>query len=70
MHQSLTIARLVGPVLAAIGIGMLVNQDVYRQMAGQFLAGYAFIYFSGFWRWSPASTSSTCTTSGRATGAA
>ena len=47
MHQSLTIARLVGPVLSAIGIGMLVNQDVYRQMAGQFLAGYPYIYFSG-----------------------
>lgn len=47
MHQSLTIARLVGPVLSAIGIGMLVNQDVYGQMAGQFLAGYPFIYFSG-----------------------
>lgn len=47
MHQSLTIARLVGPVLSAIGIGMLVNQDIYRQMAGQFLAGYPYIYFSG-----------------------
>jgi len=47
MHPSLTIARLVGPVLSAIGIGMLLNQDVYRQMAGQFLAGYPFIYFSG-----------------------
>lgn len=47
MHQSLTIARLVGPVLSAIGIGMLVNRDIYRQMAGQFLAGYPYIYFSG-----------------------
>ena len=27
MHQSLTIARLVGPVLSAIGIGMLANQS-------------------------------------------
>jgi len=47
MQQSLTIARLVGPVLAAIGIGMLANGAVYRQMAVQFLSGYPFIYFSG-----------------------
>ena len=47
MQQSLTIARLVGPVLSAIGIGMLANEAIYRQMAEQFLAGYPFIYFSG-----------------------
>ena len=47
MHQSLTIARLVGPVLSAIGIGMLANQATYREMAAQFLGGLPFIYFSG-----------------------
>lgn len=47
MQQSLTIARLAGPVLAAIGIGMLANQATYREMAAQFLAGLPFIYFSG-----------------------
>jgi hypothetical protein len=47
MHQSLTIARLVGPVLAAIGIGMLANQATYREMAAQFFGGLPFIYFSG-----------------------
>ena len=26
---------------------MLANQATYREMAGQFLAGYPFIYFSG-----------------------
>ncbi len=39
MQPSHTIARLVGPVLATVGIGMLVNGGVYRDMAGQFLAG-------------------------------
>ena len=34
-------------MLSAIGIGMLTNQAGYRQMAGQFLTGYPFIYFSG-----------------------
>ena len=47
MHPALTIARLIGPVFCAIGIGMLANRGTYQQMAGQFLAGYPFIYFSG-----------------------
>ena len=47
MQKSLTIARLVGPVLAAIGVGMLSNQATYREMAAQFLSGLPFIYFSG-----------------------
>ena len=47
MHRAQFIARLSGPVFAVIGIGMLANQAIYRQMAAQFLAGYPFIYFSG-----------------------
>jgi len=41
------LARLIGPVLSVVGVGMLANAAVYRQMAGQFLAAYPFIYFSG-----------------------
>jgi len=44
---SQAIARLVGPVIMTIGIGMLANQSTYQLMAAQFLAGYPFIYFSG-----------------------
>jgi hypothetical protein len=47
MQKSLIIARLIGPVLSAIGIGMLVNQPSYREMAAQFVGGLPFIYFSG-----------------------
>ncbi len=47
MQSALNIARLVGPVLSAIGIGMLANQATYREMATQFLGGLPFIYFSG-----------------------
>jgi hypothetical protein len=47
MQTSQFIARLTGPVFCAIGIGLLSNQTTYREMAGQFLAGYPFIYFSG-----------------------
>ena len=47
MQKSLIIARLIGPVLSAIGIGMLVNQPTYREMAAQFVGGLPFIYFFG-----------------------
>ena len=47
MQNSTFVARLMGPVLSVIGIGMLSNAVVYRQMAGQFIHGYPFIYFSG-----------------------
>ena len=47
MEKSQAIARLSGPVFCAIGIGLLSNQTTYREMAGQFLAAYPFIYFSG-----------------------
>ncbi|HKS84007.1 MAG TPA: hypothetical protein VJR71_00870 [Pseudolabrys sp.] len=47
MEKSHIIARLVGPVLCAIGVGMLSNQAAYREMAGQFFGTLPFIYFSG-----------------------
>jgi hypothetical protein len=46
MHSSVLNARLIGPVLSVIGIGVLVNGDVYRQVYRQFVR-YPFIYFSG-----------------------
>jgi hypothetical protein len=47
MDPALIIARLIGPVFAAIGIGMLANGAVYHEMAVEFLGAYPFIYFSG-----------------------
>src|SRR5262245_40979016 len=47
MQKSLTIARVFGAVLAAVGFGRLANQATYREMAAQFLVGFPFIYFSG-----------------------
>jgi hypothetical protein len=47
METSRFLARLVGPFLVAIGLGLLVNADVYQQMAGQFLQSLALIYVSG-----------------------
>jgi hypothetical protein len=47
METCRLIARLLGPVLATVGIGMLTNQAVYREMAEQFLASFPFIYITG-----------------------
>ena len=35
------------PGKATVGIGMLTNQAVYREMAEQFLASFPFIYITG-----------------------
>jgi uncharacterized membrane protein len=47
MQTSQAIARLVGPVFCAIGIGMLASEVAYREIAAQFLAASPFVYFSG-----------------------
>jgi uncharacterized membrane protein len=47
MHSSVLITRLIGPGLSLIGIGVLANGNVYRQVFGQFVHGYPFIYVSG-----------------------
>lgn len=41
------IARLLGPLLATVGIGMLTNTETYRVIGQQYLATYAIIYLSG-----------------------
>jgi len=47
VQTSITIARLIGPLFATIGVGMLTNTDIYRQIGQQFLSTYAIIYLSG-----------------------
>ncbi len=47
MQTSVTIARLVGPIFAVVGVGMLTSQAAYREMAGQFVSTFPLIYFSG-----------------------
>jgi len=46
-QPSHAIARLAGPVLVTIGVGMLANGATYRVMAAQFLDTLPLIYFSG-----------------------
>jgi len=46
-QPSYTAARLIGPVLATVGIGMLANGPVYRDLAAQLLSAYPFVYLTG-----------------------
>jgi hypothetical protein len=47
MQTSRYLAKLIGPVFLAIGLGVLLNAPLYRSMGEQFLASYALIYLSG-----------------------
>jgi hypothetical protein len=47
MHAPHIIARLLGPLLTTVGIGMLTNTETYRVIGQQFLSTYAIIYLYG-----------------------
>jgi hypothetical protein len=47
MPNSVFLARLMGPMGIAIGLGMLFNRNAYRRVAEEFLDSQALIYFSG-----------------------
>jgi hypothetical protein len=47
MALSRYLAKLIGPLFLAIGVGLVFNTATYRTMAEQFLANYALIYLSG-----------------------
>src|SRR5215470_19007765 len=47
MPTSIFLAKLIGPIALAIGIGVLINRDTYRKLAEEFLSSYALIYLAG-----------------------
>jgi len=47
MTPSTFVARILGPVLVTIGIGLLLEGDTFRTMADEFLHRAALIYSSG-----------------------
>ena len=47
MANSIFLARLIGPIMLAVGIGIFVNAAVYRALAEEFLRSRALIYLSG-----------------------
>ena len=47
MQTSVFLAKLMGPLFLAVGIGVLANTAVYRKLAEEFLRSYALVYVSG-----------------------
>jgi positive regulator of sigma E activity len=47
MTPSAYIARILGPVLVIIGLGLLLEGEIFRAMVGEFLRSAALVYFSG-----------------------
>jgi len=47
MTASAYIARILGPILVIIGLGLLLEGETFRAMAGEFLRSAALVYFSG-----------------------
>ena len=47
MTTSKYIARLMGPVLLAMGLGMIVEHETMRALAQEFLTNRGLIYLSG-----------------------
>jgi hypothetical protein len=47
MTSSAYIARILGPILVIIGLGLLLEGETFRAMAGEFLRSAALVYFSG-----------------------
>ena len=47
MGNSVFLAKLIGPVVLAVAIGIFVNGAIYRLLADEFLRSRALIYLSG-----------------------
>jgi hypothetical protein len=47
MRSSIFLAKLMGPVMLAVGAGALVNSTVCRTLAEEFLRSRALIYLTG-----------------------
>jgi hypothetical protein len=47
MAHSKTIAALMGPLLAAMGVAMLINRNLFPTIMGEVAHNYALIFLSG-----------------------
>jgi len=47
MANSIFLAKLIGPLMLAVGIGIFVNGAVYRMLADELLRSRGMIYLSG-----------------------
>jgi predicted MFS family arabinose efflux permease len=47
METSIYLAKLIGPVMLAVGAGVFVNGGVFRRLADEFLRSRSLIFVSG-----------------------
>jgi hypothetical protein len=47
MRSSVFLAKLMGPIFLAVGIGLIANAAVYKKLATEFLDSTALVYLSG-----------------------
>lgn len=47
MNTSILIAKLIGPVMLAVGVAVLVNGRAFRGMAEEFMTNHALMFISG-----------------------
>jgi len=47
MATSIFLARLIGPVMALVGVSVLANEAAFRKLAQEFLRSPALIFLSG-----------------------
>lgn len=47
-YTSVFLARLLGPLIAVVGVALLVHPDVYRTMMKEFIRSLALCYLAGF----------------------
>ena len=47
MATSVFLARLLGPLLLAVGVGILINPKLFRTMAGEVVRSITFVYLFG-----------------------
>jgi hypothetical protein len=47
MQTSIYLAKLIGPVMIVIGLAVLLNQEDFRKLSGEFLNSRALLFLSG-----------------------
>jgi hypothetical protein len=48
MDTSIFLARLIGPLLVVLAIGLVLRQDSWRTMAKEFIASRPLVFLTGF----------------------
>ncbi len=48
MENAVILAKILGPMLLIIGVGLLANRRAYQELAAEFAASPSFLYLGGF----------------------